>query len=551
MAGGGSGGEAERGTRAGGGFDPEAAAGFAHDAFADGEAEAAAGEVAAVEAAEGLEDAAEILFVDAEAVVADGEDPVLAFAAGADADFGALFAAVFNGVADEVLKELHEVAGFGHDDGQIGVGDAGAAFADGLAQVGEGFEEGGFAGDGFERAVFAAGHGVSEQVRDEMAHAAGAVDGEAEEFALFAGEFAAPLEVEEFEGGGDGAERLLEVVGGGGSEGLEVFVGAFEVFGGLFELAGALALLLLEAFAFEGGVQAGAEEHGVEGFDEVFVGAEFDAAGGAFDFVEGGDHDDGDARQGRHGADVAKDIDAGHAGHHDVEENEFDGLGLTAAGLEDGEGLGAAFSAESVVAVVAELADQHVAVGGVVVDDEDAGGRQSGMGLGSGRGERGGRGRGGIVVGGFLLHEGQQFAAGAGDAQGVEKGGPGEALDEAAGDADDEAEGFGDIGLEGGYFLAGKAGAARRKPVFDAGEDEAGLGVNGLEFRVRAGRDIFIFEKQTAVAEDVRQRRAQPVPEAGERVFKGGPRRTHGVPRPCRRRAMVSSRRFISTGLVS
>ena len=81
------------------------------DPLADGQPDARARILlAAVQALKDQEDAILVLCVDADAVVADGKVPQVAFTLGVDVDFWRRRAAKLQGVADQVLKNLGQAA---------------------------------------------------------------------------------------------------------------------------------------------------------------------------------------------------------------------------------------------------------------------------------------------------------------------------------------------------------------------------------------------------------------------------------------------------------
>ena len=89
----------------------------------------------------------------------------------------------------------------------------------------------------------------------------------------------------------DGAFALFEAVGDGLGQNVEQEAFGFGAFGAELQEGG--LFLVAEAFFLEGGGDAGAEDDGIEGFGDVVFGAGFDAARGAFDSGEGGEHDHG------------------------------------------------------------------------------------------------------------------------------------------------------------------------------------------------------------------------------------------------------------------
>lgn len=141
----------------------------------------------------------------------------------------------------------------------------------------------------------------------------------------------------------------------------------------------------------EEGFDAGDEFELVDGFGEEVVGAGFDAAFDVAEFIEGGDHEDGDVAGFGVGLEAAADFEAGHAGHHDVEEDEvgFDlGDFFQSVDAVDGDVEGAVEGFE--------VGEEELDVLGDVVDNEDGGGGE--LGFVGGRGGSGG-GHGGLLRG--------------------------------------------------------------------------------------------------------------------------------------------------------
>ena len=302
-------GEVEGGALVGVGFEPDVATVAADDFFANGEADAGAGVfVGGVEALKDDEDTVGKSRVNADAIVGNGEVPVGVVLCGGDGDVGGKVGfAEFEGIADEVLEELGELGVVAVEGGKGAVdGDDGASFANGDFEVLEGAVDDFVAvngGEGFGAGVEA---GIFEEVEDELLHAFGAFDGEADVAVGVFVESALVAVLEELDVAGDHAEGFLEVVGGdvgellefgvGAGEGFgsvfEIFVGVFEFFGAFgddfFEMISVLAEFFLGAAAFgdfaedsfvglANGVVAGLDgaEHLVEGAGESgdFVGA--------------------------------------------------------------------------------------------------------------------------------------------------------------------------------------------------------------------------------------------------------------------------------------
>src|SRR5262249_13205569 len=117
-------------------FDPDFATVAFHDLLADREANPGARILTlAVQALEGDEDALGILRVDADAVVPDAEEPLTVRCLGVDLDDRRLLLAKLEGVAEQVLKQLHELGAIRADDGQGTVGDLGLALLNRRVQV--------------------------------------------------------------------------------------------------------------------------------------------------------------------------------------------------------------------------------------------------------------------------------------------------------------------------------------------------------------------------------------------------------------------------------
>src|SRR6185295_3578461 len=100
----------ERRALAGGGLDPDASAVALDDLLADGEADAGAGVLlTGVQALKQHEYFLEVLGLDADPVVPDEEVTFLAVRLGADLDLDGRRAAILDGVAHQVLKQLREL----------------------------------------------------------------------------------------------------------------------------------------------------------------------------------------------------------------------------------------------------------------------------------------------------------------------------------------------------------------------------------------------------------------------------------------------------------
>jgi hypothetical protein len=114
--------------------------------------------------------------------------------------------------------------------------------------------------------------------------------------------------------------------------------------------------------AAEEGADAGEEFLEREGFDEVVVGAAVEAVDAVVDVAFGGEEEDGEVFSAF--AEFAAEGEAVEAGHHDIQEDEVEGLGageFDAGGAVDG--------CEGAVAFGFEGFDEGDAHGGFVFDD--------------------------------------------------------------------------------------------------------------------------------------------------------------------------------------
>jgi len=112
-------------------------------------------------------------------------------------------------------------------------------------------------------------------------------------------------------------------------------------------------------------MDAGGEFAGIEGFGEVIIGADFEADDAVDVITVSGEHDD---RDGGGGADLAEDLEAAHAGEHDVENDEGVGAGESAAKADAAvvDGFGAK-------ALGDEVFGNEFAELDIVIDDQNAG----------------------------------------------------------------------------------------------------------------------------------------------------------------------------------
>jgi hypothetical protein len=103
---------------------------------------------------------------------------------------------------------------------------------------------------------------------------------------------------------------------------------------------------------------------GFEGLHDVVVGARFEALHDVGGVGAGGQHDDRHTRLGAH---AGADLDAVHAGEHEVEEDE---IGPFAAPRIDR--LRAVCTEHGVESLGAQHDADHLGEGGVIVDHQDA-----------------------------------------------------------------------------------------------------------------------------------------------------------------------------------
>ncbi len=140
---------------------------------------------------------------------------------------------------------------------------------------------------------------------------------------------------------------------------------------GLAELALEALGLFGEAGLGDGAFEQDAEDGGLDGFFEEPEGAEFvHGADGGFDIAEGGEDDGGDLDV--FDGEAAEEFEAVHAGHFEIGDEDGEGLGheLFEGFLAVGGGIGGE-------APAAEHAGEAVALGLLVVGDEDAGAGES------------------------------------------------------------------------------------------------------------------------------------------------------------------------------
>src|SRR5271165_2375706 len=128
------------------GFDPDPASAFFDNLFADGQPDSAAGIFRMrMQAPENNEHVLLILGCDANAVVLHREDPFLSYLFRADSNRGRFGTAKLDGVADEVLKYLHQLRTNGHYRRKLNVLDDRATFLNCHFQILQARLEHGFA----------------------------------------------------------------------------------------------------------------------------------------------------------------------------------------------------------------------------------------------------------------------------------------------------------------------------------------------------------------------------------------------------------------------
>ena len=122
------------------GFNPDSSAMLLKNPLTDSQTDARSFILSpTMEALKDQKDTVEILGIDANPIVGNGKNPFPILEAGGDMDFGDTVAPVFDGVSDEVLKQLDQLR-FDHDEGREGiVGDLRATILNGLAEIVQSF----------------------------------------------------------------------------------------------------------------------------------------------------------------------------------------------------------------------------------------------------------------------------------------------------------------------------------------------------------------------------------------------------------------------------
>ena len=158
------------------------------------------------------EDALEVIRRDADAVIADGEHAFRRARPRAHMDMRSLATAELDGVADEVLQELHKLSLVGHDGGQFVVRHERARLPDRDAQIRpHGAQD---AVDVYRLHRLPPGADARElqEVVDESLHPNRAVHSEVDERAPLIVELVAVATLEQLRVARDHAERFLEIV---------------------------------------------------------------------------------------------------------------------------------------------------------------------------------------------------------------------------------------------------------------------------------------------------------------------------------------------------
>src|SRR5260221_3708868 len=210
--------------------DPDAPAVALDHFLADGEADTGARVLGlVVQTLEHHEDALEILRLDTDAIVADGELEVgFLFDAG-DVDPGHRRRAELERVADQVLEQLRQLRFVGAHPGQRVPGHRCARLLDGAAQVADRLVERWLHLDRQELLAAGADARVGKQVLDQLLHARGDLDHEAHDLLGVAVEPVAVATLYQLRIARHHAQRLLQVVRGDVGELLELGIGALEL----------------------------------------------------------------------------------------------------------------------------------------------------------------------------------------------------------------------------------------------------------------------------------------------------------------------------------
>ena len=126
------------------------------------------------------------------------------------------------------------------------------------------------------------------------------------------------------------------------------------------------ALAIAPAFALQAGADPRAQQDGIERLRQIVLGARLDAADHAVGLLQTGDHDHRDVVQTLVGLEALEHLEAVQVGHHEIEQNQIELLDL-----ENLQRPAARIRSGHLVTVVAQAAEQQVAVAGIVVDHQD------------------------------------------------------------------------------------------------------------------------------------------------------------------------------------
>ena len=143
-----------------------------------------------------------------------------------------------------------------------------------------------------------------------------------------------------------------------------------QVFGALFftlDFAQIGDFTVAQPLLFEAGADAGAQEDRVEGFGDIILGAQLDAADDALDLVEGGNHDDRQMLQGGIGFHASQDFAPIEAGHEQIEQDKIE-----LAGADLFKGIPAIADCGDGIAEFFEPAAEQFAVRFVIVGEQEA-----------------------------------------------------------------------------------------------------------------------------------------------------------------------------------
>ena len=144
------------------------------DFLADRQTESGAGILAAPQPLEGLKNAVEVRLVDADAVVVDGKLPAVAVARRRHANAGRLLAAELDGVAQQVLEELHQLGLISDHAGQGTGFDPRVVLSDRGLEVGRRLHQRGRHVDLLQRLPQPTGARIFQTCLDQTIHAADA-----------------------------------------------------------------------------------------------------------------------------------------------------------------------------------------------------------------------------------------------------------------------------------------------------------------------------------------------------------------------------------------